>query len=412
MTKDILLLGLLSCSFATNAIAQDECCKEKKSDKTECSVKKTKKPSALSRFSIGGYGEAVMSRNFYSQHFNRYRDPATYKNDDSHGRFDLPHVTLNLGYDFGHGWTMGTEIEFEHGGTENAVEIDADESGEYEAEPEIIIPVGEINAYHMPNDFFSVYRSEGEAKMLPNTWHQVGISLWGRISDWRYEAIFTSGLDAERFGHNCYVHYGATSPYEYKLGNVYAGAARIDNYSIPGVRLSLSGYYGYTFKNTERKASASYDKVHGALAIGSFGLEMKRWNWIVRGNATYSHLSDAFPKHTQQDGSPSKHSPIASNAYSVGLEAGYNIFSQIGSLSDKQKLYLFGRYEDYNTYAAGKQKVAYKYDRVKRMAVGVNYSPISQITIKGEYSNRFLSHGYNNEPSVSLGITYAGWFLK
>ena len=358
MTKNILLLGLLSCSFATNAIAQDECCKEKKSDKTECTVPKTEKPSALSRFSIGGYGEAVMSRNFYSQHFNRYRDPATYKNDDSHGRFDLPHVTLNLGYDFGHGWTMGTEIEFEHGGTENAVEIDTDKSGEYEAETErggevaleqfwinkafwggkfnikageIIIPVGEINAYHMPNDFFSVYRSEGEAKMLPNTWHQVGISLWGRISDWRYEAIFTSGLDAERFGHNCYVHYGATSPYEYKLGNVYAGAARIDNYSIPGVRLSLSGYYGYTFKNTERKASASYDKVHGALAIGSFGLEMKRWNWIVRGNATYSHLADAqkmttfmnaYPKHTQQDGSPSKHSPIASNAYSVGLEAG------------------------------------------------------------------------------------------
>ena len=343
---------------------------------------------------------------------------------------------------------MGMEIEFEHGGTESAVEIDADESGEYEAETErggevaleqfwinkafwggkfnikageIIIPVGEINAYHMSGDFFSVYRSEGEAKMLPNTWHQVGVSLWGRISDWRYEAIFTSGLDAERFGHNCYVHYGATSPYEYKLGNVYAGAARIDNYSIPGLRLSLSGYYGYTFKNTERKASASYDNVHGALSIGSFGLELKRWNWIVRGNATYSHLADAakmttfmnaFPKHTQQDGSPSKHSPIASNAYSVGLEAGYNVFSQISSLSHKQKLYVFGRYEDYNTYAAGRQKVAYKYDRVKRMGVGVNYSPIKQITIKGEYSNRFLAHGYNNEPSLSLGITYAGWFLR
>lgn len=453
MNKNLLLLGLLSCGLSSSALAEETATTNKgtestvKSESKDDDGKVEKLANALSRFSIGGYGEAVTSRNFYSQHFNRYRDPATYKNDDSHGRFDLPHVTLNLGYDFGHGWTMGMEIEFEHGGTENAVEIDADESGEYEAETErggevaleqfwinkafwggkfnikageIIIPVGEINAYHMPNDFFSVYRSEGEAKMLPNTWHQVGVSLWGRISDWRYEAIFTSGLDAERFGHNCYVHYGATSPYEYKLGNVYAGAARIDNYSIPGVRLSLSGYYGYTFKNTERKASASYDKVHGALAIGSFGLEMKRWNWIVRGNATYSHLADAqkmttfmnaYPKHTQQDGSPSKHSPIASNAYSVGLEAGYNIFSQISS-SDKQKLYLFGRYEDYNTYAAGRQKVAYKYDRVKRMAVGVNYSPIRQVTIKGEYSNRFLSHGYNNEPSVSLGITYAGWFLK
>ena len=479
MNRNLILSALLSCGLSATAMAETTGGTNKdtenstmkptetsvkidgtsvKNDETSVKLNKAGQESsgcqvgrlanALSRFSIGGYGEAVMSRNFYSQHFNRYRDPQTYKDDPSHGRFDLPHVTLNLGYDFGHGWTMGMEIEFEHGGTESAVEIDADESGEYEAETErggevaleqfwinkafwdgkfnikageIIIPVGEINAYHMPNNFFTVYRSEGEAKILPTTWHQVGVSLWGRVSDWRYEAIFTSGLDAERFGHNCFVHYGATSPYEYKLANVYAGAARVDNYSIPGVRLSLSGYYGYTFKNTERKASASYDKVHGALAIGSFGFEMNRWNWIVRGNATYAHLSDAqkmttfmnsYPKHTQQDGSPSKHSPIAKNAYSVGIEAGYNIFSQISSLQDRQKLYIFGRYEDYNTYAAGTQKVAYKYDRVKRMAVGLNYSPVKQIIIKGEYSNRFLSHGYNNEPSVSLGITFAGWFLK
>ena len=94
------------------------------------------------------------------------------------------------------------------------------------------------------------------------------------------------------------------------------------------------------------------------------------------------------------------------------MEAGYNIFSQISCLREKQKLYLFGRYEDYNTYASGKQKVAYKYDRVKRMAVGINYSPVKQIIIKGEYSKRFLSHGFNNEPSLSLGITYNGWFLR
>ena len=46
------------------------------------------------------------------------------------------------------------------------------------------------------------------------------------------------------------------------------------------------------------------------------------------------------------------------------------------------------------------------------MAVGVNYSPVKQVIIKGEYGKRFLSHGYNDEPSVSLGITYYGWFLR
>lgn len=407
-----------------------------------------KTDNALSRLSVGGYGEAVMSRNFYSQHFNRYRDPLTYKDDKSHGRFDLPHVTLNLGYDFGRGWTMGMEIEFEHGGTESAVEIDADESGEYEAETEkggevaleqfwinksfsdgrfnvkageLIIPVGEINQHHLPNEFFSVYRSEGEAKLLPNTWHQVGLSLWGSLPQWRYEAIFTSGLDAERFGHDCFVHYGATSPYEYKLANVYAGAARIDNYSVKGLRLSLSGYYGYTFRNTERKAGASYDDCHGALAIGSFGFELNRWNLIVRGDATYANLSDAeritafcnaYPKHTQQDGSPSKHSPIGSSAYSFGGEAGYDVFSIFDALRQKQKLYVFGRYEDYNTYATGNKKVAYTYDHVKRMSFGINYKPIPQIIVKAEWAKRYLDSAYNDEPSISLGVMFVGWFNR
>ena len=428
-----LRIGLMSAAlFAGMATASAQTPKDSISEKP--------------RFTIGGYGEAVISRNFYSQHQNRYKFPSEHKDDPSHGRFDLPHVTLNLGYDFGHGWTMGMEIEFEHGGTESAVETEADESGEYEAEVErggevcleqfwlnkafwkgkfnvkageIIIPVGEINAYHMPNNFFSVYRSEGEAKILPNTWHQVGVSLWGRVSDWRYEAIFTSGLDAERFGHNCFVHYGSNSPYEYKLANVYAGAARIDNYSVKGLRLSLSGYYGYTLRNTEYKIGSKYDDAHGALAIGSFGFELNRWNWIVRGNATYAHLSDAstmtsimnsMPKHNQQDGSPSKHSPIASNAYSVGVEAGYDIFSQIPSLKNRQKMYIFGRYEDYNTYAAGTQKVGYAYDHVKRMSFGLNYAPLSPIIIKGEFGKRFLPSGYNDEPCVNLGITFNGVF--
>ena len=432
LTMDKIILSALTALLATGFTVSAQ-------EKTD---------NALSRLSVGGYGEAVMSRNFYSQHFNRYRDPLTYKDDKSHGRFDLPHVTLNLGYDFGRGWTMGMEIEFEHGGTESAVEIDADESGEYEAETEkggevaleqfwinksfsdgrfnvkageLIIPVGEINQHHLPNEFFSVYRSEGEAKLLPNTWHQVGLSLWGSLPQWRYEAIFTSGLDAERFGHDCFVHYGATSPYEYKLANVYAGAARIDNYSVNGLRLSLSGYYGYTFRNTERKAGASYDDCHGALAIGSFGFELNRWNLIVRGNATYANLSDAeritafcnaYPKHTQQDGSPSKHSPIGSSAYSFGGEAGYDVFSIFDALMQKQKLYVFGRYEDYNTYATGNKKVAYTYDHVKRMSFGINYKPIPQIIVKAEWAKRYLDSAYNDEPSISLGVMFVGWFNR
>ena len=83
----------------------------------------------LSRFTVGGYGEAVYSYNFYSDKYTRYLYPENYKNE-THGRFDLPHVVIYLGYDFGKGWTMGSEIEFEHGGTESAIEIEEEEAGE------------------------------------------------------------------------------------------------------------------------------------------------------------------------------------------------------------------------------------------------------------------------------------------
>jgi len=46
------------------------------------------------------------------------------------------------------------------------------------------------------------------------------------------------------------------------------------------------------------------------------------------------------------------------------------------------------------------------------MAIGVNYYPIKEIVVKAEYSQRFLKSQYNNEPSISLGIAYAGYFIK
>ncbi len=58
------------------------------------------------RLSVGGYGEVAFSRNFYSDNVYRYSSPSQYANDPSHGRFDVPHAVVYLGYDFGSGWTM------------------------------------------------------------------------------------------------------------------------------------------------------------------------------------------------------------------------------------------------------------------------------------------------------------------
>ena len=396
------------------------------------------------RLSVGGYGEVAMSRNFYSDHVSRYSLADEHKNDPSHGRFDIPHAVIYLGYDFGKGWTMGTEIEFEHGGVGMAYEKEDEEGGEWEQEVEkggeveleqfwiqksfgrwanikaghIVVPVGLNNAYHEPLNFFTVYRPEGENTVLPSTWHQTGISFWGKTKGWRYELQFLAGLNSDNFTNTGWIKKGPGTPTEGEIATKYGTALRIDNYCIKGLRIGLSGYYGHAIGNSyPNNKDGAESKYKGIVAIGAIDFTYNNYNWIVRGQADYGYLSDAkqlkYFTNRLNGLSPFHHSAFVSkNAFAYGIEAGYNIFSQIEKLrQDNQKLYLFGRYEHYNPYASKTKNTSYDYTNVQRMAVGINYYPVKQIVVKAEYSHRFLKSQYNNEPAINIGVAYEGWFL-
>ena len=396
------------------------------------------------RLSVGGYGEVAMSRNFYSDHVSRYSLADEHKDDPSHGRFDIPHAVIYLGYDFGKGWTMGTEIEFEHGGVGMAYEKEDEEGGEWEQEVEkggeveleqfwiqksfgrwanikaghIVVPVGLNNAYHEPLNFFTVYRPEGENTVLPSTWHQTGISFWGKTKGWRYELQFLAGLNSDNFTNTGWINKGPGTPTEGEIATKYGTALRIDNYCIKGLRIGLSGYYGHAIGNSyPNNKDGAESKYKGVVAIGAIDFTYNNYNWIVRGQADYGYLSDAkqlkYFTNRLNGLSPFHHSAFVSkNAFAYGIEAGYNVFSQIEKLRQyNQKLYLFGRYEHYNPYASKTKNTSYDYTNVQRMAVGINYYPVKQIVVKAEYSHRFLKSQYNNEPAINIGVAYEGWFL-
>ena len=441
-----LLFSLCLAMLAPHAFATGEAEQASKGNEdmtAESASETVKTEKKKSRFTIGGYGEAVYSRNFYSDNYLRYDSPQDYK-DDKHGRFDLPHVVLMLGYDFGKGWSMGMEIEFEHGGTESAVEIEEHEGGEYETEVErggevaleqfwiqksfcpefniklghMVIPVGATNAHHLPTEFFGVYRPEGENTIMPCTWHETGLSIWGRAGDWRYEAMLLPGLDSDRFNDKEWIKGGAGSPYEFKIANAMAGAVRVDNYSVKGLRLSVSGYAGNTFSNTLKKATnAIYDNVKGTVLIGSFDFHYNDHNWVARGNFDYGHLSDAalITRYNQSfsNDSPAKKRPVATSAISTGVEVGYDLFGWLGKKQQEKgrKFYLFGRYEYYDSMYKTEDAVTdYEEYGRQRIAFGVNYYPMKDIVLKGEYSLGILKSKFNNEPAVSLGVAYSGFF--
>ncbi len=412
-----------------------------------CSLSAQVMPQQTGRLMVGGYGEVALTRNFYSDSPYIYAKPANYANSPGHGRFDIPHAVVYLGYDFGKGWTMQTEIEFEHTGTGAALEREYEEAGEFEQEIEkggeveleqfwlqksffpqlnvrighIVVPVGGLNNAHEPLNFFTVYRPEGEYTIFPSTWHDTGISIWGQAGDWRYEALMVAGLDAFMFNTDNFIKKGAGSPYEFKVANTLGFAARIDNYSIRNTRLSLSGYAGNSMHNSYpndlKGEGLIYNDVKGTVLIGSFDFVYSGKRLLARGNADYATLSDcaAISKAKSvraANDSPYSRNPVGRAAYAFGLEAGYDILPWFKPKDREQKLYVFGRGEAYNSYIPAEGQQSATYTRRIRVAAGLNWYPVPQIAVKCEYSYRFLDSAYNNEPSISLGVAYMGFFNR
>ena len=463
-SKTILPILLISCVLACYAedsikvSAQDL---QNLIQRVERLEQKTEHPNKWGEkkghFTIGGYGEVTVKHCFYSNNYLRYgKNPEKYANDH-YGEFDLPHVVLYLGYDFGKGWSVGTEIEFEHGGTESAIEIEEEEGGEYEGEIERggevaleqfwlqkefnryailragmqVIPVGGLNAHHESTEYFGVYRNEGSFTIIPSTWHEVSLTFMGSTpKGWRYQFMFLPGLDSDRFNRKNWIKPGAGSPYEFKLANVFAGAARIDYTGVQGLRLSVSGYCGNSFRNTLSKTNAeldasAYKDVKGTVTIGAFDFAYKGHGTIVRGEFLYGHLSDAAAitryNIAMRKGSVSSKQWVASDALAAGIELGYDFFSLSQRLTtDNQQFYLFARYDYYDSMFRYDNQPTdmYAWCGRHRAAVGINYFPIKQIGVKAEFSYGILKKGtradgtrgkiYNDEPQVAVGIVFAG----
>ncbi len=410
----------------------------------ESNLSDTIRTERISKFQFGGYGEVAYQRMFYSDNVLRYKKPDVYKDAPGFGRFDLPHVVFYVSYNFGNGWKVSSEIEYEHGGTGGAVEIENEETGEYETEMEkggevvleqfwieksfsnafnvraghIIVPVGLTNMYHMPTEFFSVLRPEEESAILPCTWHETGISLWGRSGNWRYEGQFLAGLDAERFSNSGWISEGSVSPYEFSIANKYAGAFRIDNFSVEGLRMGLSGYFGFSAENSLRAVNYQKYNANGSVTVGSLDAVYDQHHILARGNFIYGYLGDSKiisdVNKKLPSASPSPRTDVASDVMSYYVEAGYDVLSLFKkNKKPDERLYLYGHYGYYNSMYKTAEGIPQKgWCEKTIIRGGINYFPMKGLVIKGEYAFRNIDAPYNNEPTFSLGIGYSGLFVK
>jgi uncharacterized small protein (DUF1192 family) len=151
--------------------------------------------------SVGGYGEAL-----YSNPSSTLEDGTPSGADAS---VDLLRLVLYFGAKFTDKILFNSEIEYEHVTTGEGDE----ERGEVTVEfayldflvnPAVnvragllLVPVGFINERHEPPTYFGTRRPVVELRILPTTWSEDGVGVFGDIgSRVSYRAYVTSGLAA------------------------------------------------------------------------------------------------------------------------------------------------------------------------------------------------------------------------
>ncbi|MCH2113115.1 MAG: hypothetical protein MK213_09675, partial [Planctomycetes bacterium] len=124
--------------------------------------------SAAEGMSFGGYGEML------------------YTGKDSGNELDFYRAIIYAGYRFDDNWVFNSEIEIEHVDEiylEFAyVDYNNGEGLGYRA-GHMLVPMGWINELHEPTTFWSANRPELERRILPSTWHENGIGMYGESGD-------------------------------------------------------------------------------------------------------------------------------------------------------------------------------------------------------------------------------------
>ncbi len=294
-----------------------------------------------------------MLAQFMDYGINRFAGTATGNTKTHRNSISIPRFVLAFDYKFNQKWILGAEIEFEAGGVGSAVEIENSENGEYETEIEkggevaleqfhitrlivpqfnvraghLIVPVGLTNAHHEPINFFGPSRPQAETSLLPSTWHETGIELFGsfgrRFTRFDYQLMVVAGLNANGFDRNEWIIGGKAGYFETDNFTSPGYVARVDYSGVPGLRTGVSFYYC-------RDAGSNSDKEQTYASIGRIPVAIGTWDAqyrnryvTARANLTYGYVGNSaalseINRRLSNNSPYSRLIPIAKNALSYG----------------------------------------------------------------------------------------------
>lgn len=410
---------------------------------------------SFKKYQFGSYGEMLARHKDYS--YNRWSGTGAYRMNRS--EISIPRFTLAGDYKFNRWFQLGAEIEFEAGGVGTEWEQETGsgaENGELESEWEkggevaleqfhitvpflrelnlrmghIIVPVGLTNAHHEPFFYFGTSRPEGETSIVPSTWHETGLELFGTIGDgyatFNYQAELVNGVTVDGFDKYKFLGGAKQGLFEQDILTSPAIVGRIEYEGVPGLRIGGSIYWcDDAGKNSNYPHYYSTFKVPVRIFNGDIQY-INRWV-TLRANALHGNIGNTnkLTRSTlgRTSAAYSGNSPVAKYAVSYGGEIGVNI----GTLFQCQKpvkVYPLARYEYYNPQEKLDDKWVGEVEdprcQVAAWTFGVNWYALPYLVIKGDWTSRHIGTNnafdwktdYISENDFSISIAYETWFSK
>lgn len=334
--------------------------------------------------SIGGYGEAM-----YQNHVG--------DKGDNVNNADMERMVLYAGYKFTDNILFNSELEFEHASTGEGSEAKGEVSVEFAAldffiNPYVnvraglvLMPMGFINTIHEPPFYFGNHRPEVEQLIIPSTWREVGLGLFGQITpELTYTAYAVNGLDAKGFSNSTGLREARGGGSQAKAESFgFIGRMDYTPTVVPGLTVGGSAYVGDSGQNqtfSGKKVDVFTQLYEGHVQWKYRGLEF-------RALGSWGHINNAGLLSAE------KGETIGSENFGWYAELGYDVLPLLFN-DTNQYLAPFFRYEHLDTIAKAPNGFADDLTKDQQIyQVGLQYKPIPNVVLKADYRNRVAKQG-------------------
>lgn len=359
--------------------------------------------------SIGGYGEG------------NYRAVVGDSNGESN-RTDWLRMVLYAGYKFSDRILFNTEIEFEHATTSGTVS-----SGPGSVSVEfatldflwrdeanlraglVLVPMGFLNLVHEPPFFFGVNRPEVERQIIPSTWRENGLGVFGTLlgEDLRYTAYVINSLNGAGFTPSG-LRDGRQNGNR-ALAEDLAFVNRLDYTPLPGWLVGGSLFLGDTGQSQTLSGNGVSARVPDTFTVlWELHSEFEYQGLNLRGLFTMAHIDQAgeLTSALQTVGDLDAGEAIASQMLGVYGEVAYDVWRVLFPESD-MVLEPFFRFEWLDTQED--MPAGFSADDSQRIAIyttGFSFKPIPNVVVKADYRNRDPEAGSLSD-EVNLGVGFA-----